>query len=311
MKRILMLILPLILVFTSVVCYAEEQSNPPFDIDGELGKLGSEQLLDEIPEEAKETLDKMNFSGMSISEIIAMSPNEFFNVIKNIVVTQVRRPIQIFATLIGIILLSAFLTGMKQSFLDNSLNGVFSVVSALCVISFISEPIVKCISSTARGLQQCALFILSFIPVFTGVVAAGGHPLTATTYNIFLFTACQIVSQVAASVLIPLMSIYFAMCLVSSAAPEMNLDGITSFIKTSVCWVLGLMTTIFVGLFSIQTLVGTGSDALATKAGRFIIGSFIPVVGGALSDAFSAAQGCLLLMKSTLGAFAVVIALLT
>lgn len=41
------------------------------------------------------------------------------------------------------------------------------------------------------------------------------------------------------------------------------------------------------------------------RAIKFSISSFVPVVGGALSEAFNAVKGCLSLLKSTLGGFGI------
>ena len=58
-------------------------------------------------------------------------------------------------------------------------------------------------------------------------------------------------------------------------------------------------------------MVASGSDTVASKAAKFLIGSVVPVVGGALSDAFGATQGYLRLLKATVGVFGILIALMT
>ena len=65
------------------------------------------------------------------------------------------------------------------------------------------------------------------------------------------------------------------------------------------------------GLLSIQTVVASGGDSIAARTTKFFIGSMIPVVGGALSDLFSAAQGCIQLVRGTLGAFGILVTVVT
>ena len=71
------------------------------------------------------------------------------------------------------------------------------------------------------------------------------------------------------------------------------------------------MLTIFVGLLGIQGLVGSSADNITMKTTRFLIGSFVPVVGGALSEAFSTAQGCIRLLKTTVGVYGVLAFVMT
>ena len=85
----------------------------------------------------------------------------------------------------------------------------------------------------------------------------------------------------------------------------MKLDAAGGLINKACSWLLGLTTTLFVGLLSLQGLVGAAADSVTGRAIRFSLNSFVPVVGGALSEAFGSVQGCLRLLKSTLGGFGI------
>ena len=78
-----------------------------------------------------------------------------------------------------------------------------------------------------------------------------------------------------------------------------------------ICWGLGIITTLFVSFLSMQTFVSSSVDVVTLKASRFLMGSFIPVVGSILSEAFGAAQGCISLLKGTVGSFGIIVALCT
>lgn len=85
--------------------------------------------------------------------------------------------------------------------------------------------------------------------------------------------------------------------------PGTGILPVAKTVKSVVSWGLGLLLTLFVGLLSLQTMVASGSDTVAAKTAKFLIGSFVPVVGSALSDAFIATQGYLRLLKTAVGAF--------
>ena len=123
--------------------------------------------------------------------------------------------------------------------------------------------------------------------------------------------ACQVVAQIVSSVLVPLMGIYLAFCIAGSLAPGIDVNAVAQVIRKTVSWALGLLLTIFVGLLSLQTMVASGSDTVVSKTAKFLIGSFVPVVGSALSDAFVATQGYMKLLKTTVGVFGVLVAAMT
>ena len=59
----------------------------------------------------------------------------------------------------------------------------------------------------------------------------------------------------------------------------------------------------FTSLLALQSIISTAADGAGTKAAKFVVSSFVPVVGGALSDALTTVQGCIKLLKSGVGAF--------
>ena len=131
------------------------------------------------------------------------------------------------------------------------------------------------------------------------------------TYSSFLFGVIQVISQISATVLTPLLCIYLAICIVGALNPALKLENASETIKKVVIWSIGLLLTVFVALFSVQSLVSGSADTVATKTTKFFIGSLIPVFGNALSDVFNSVQGCLGLVKQATGSFGVIVAVCT
>ena len=127
----------------------------------------------------------------------------------------------------------------------------------------------------------------------------------------FLLGACQAVGQVASALLIPLMSVYLALCAAGSFSPGLNITAVAGAIKSAVSWTLGCLLTAFVTLLSLQTMIAHGADGVSVKAAKFLIGSVVPVVGSVLGDAYVAAQGCLRLVRTTVGVYGIIISLFT
>ena len=73
----------------------------------------------------------------------------------------------------------------------------------------------------------------------------------------------------------------------------------------------GIISTLFVGALGIQSIVAGAVDSVGSRAFKFVISGCIPVVGSALSDAFLTVQGCVKLLKSSVGAFFLLAIILT
>lgn len=282
-----------------------------FNLDEQFDALGRDELETQVPEQAKALMRENDTLELSPTKLLQLSPKNFFAVIWNLAANELEKPIRTLAAVVGVMVLCAFLGGLKTAAGENSLSRVFATVSVLCVLVSIIKPIFDCVIDTSQAIKDVALFMLSYIPMFGAALTASGSPITGTTYNMLLLMASQTVSQVISRTLIPLMGIYLALCVIGSLVPEINISSAAGTIKNIISWTLGFFLTAFVGLFSVQTMVAQSADTVAVRATKFMIGSFVPVVGGALSEAYSAAQGCFKLIKTTLGAYGVIVTIFT
>lgn len=280
-------------------------------MDKALDAAGADELIGAVPEEAEQLLFESGITGIDYQQLLNLSPGDFFAALWKMALDTLAQPLRVFAALLGTVLLCTILNALKDSFKDNGISTVFAVVATVCAVASLASPIMDCVSSTVQTIQNCAGFMLSFIPVFAAVMAVGGQAVTAATYMVILFGACQLVAQIAAVLLAPLMGVYLALCVAGSVAPAVRIQAVAKTIKSIVCWALGLLLTVFVAVLSMQTLVASGADSVMSKTTKFLIGSFVPVIGGALGDAFMATQGYMKLLKTTVGAFGLVVALFT
>lgn len=307
--RLLLFALPMLLL--CVVCFAADPPLPDDQLRQQMEASGAQGLFDATPEEAKGFLDGMGVESIDYKQLLTLSPVDFFKALWELLLGQLRKPLVILATIIGVAVLCSLVEGLNVTIGEHSLDTVFNAVAVLCIGTAVVEPIVGCVRSAAAAIESCADFILSFIPVFISLVAVGGQPVSATTYNTFLLFTAEILSKITANQLVPLVTIYLAFCITGAVSPAMDLSGAAKTAKTVVVWGLGLAVTVFVGMLGVQSLVAAGADTVAMKTGKFLVGSFVPVVGKALSDALTTAQSCVKLLKTTVGVYAVAVGALT
>ncbi|MEG1760822.1 MAG: hypothetical protein RR251_02855 [Hydrogenoanaerobacterium sp.] len=309
MKHLFVVIFTFCVLFTQ--CFSAEADITGEKVKEQLDSVGGAELFDNTPQDAKELLHNMGVDDIDYKKLLSLNPIDFFKALLNIFIDFLHKPLVILASVIGVSVLCALIESLNVSIGQKGISDVFNVTAVLCACTAVVNPIVEAVRMTAAAIQSCADFILSFIPVFVSLVAVGGQPVSATTYNAFLLLIAEIISKITATKLVPIITIYLAFCIVSAFSPNMNLLGAAESAKTVVIWVLGLIVTVFVGLLGVQSMVASGADTVAVKAGKFLVGSFVPVVGKALADAFATAQGCLRLLKTTVGVYAVFVAALT
>lgn len=315
MKKILMFLLCLLLLCMPVSAVsgsdASGESTLQEQFEEQLEASGADELIENAPEQVKESLYDLGLDTISFQKILSLSPKEFIPYFIDQVQAVIARPVKLLAIVVGIIVLCALMNALKQSMAKDKLKEVFQVVSILCICAAVITPVIDCISKTGKTIFDCSNFLISFVPVLSGVMTAGGQIVTATSYQVFLFWAAELVSVIVSRTLVPFLGIYLAIAITSSMNAEFRLDKIADSLKSLICWFLGGLLTVFVGILSIQGIVASSADTVSLKATKFLISSVVPVVGGALSDALGSVQSCVKLLKTSVGAYGIIIAVMT
>lgn len=313
--KIIILIVVLIVVSMGSVIADDQNENGNEngidDVKEQYEKLleesGALELEYEIPDESKVLLSDNDISVSDTDALLELSIFDFIGSIFTTIKTSLTKPTAILMTSIGIILLCALLNSVKSGFRNSSYEKAFSVVSVICIAGTIIMPIADIITRASGVIKQVSNFMLSFVPVYVGIISATGKPISAVTYQLSLVSVVQIISRIASTVLIPLLAIYLAFCLIGSTSSQINIGGISKGVKTVVTVTLGFLLTIFVGLLTIQGVVSNSADTLTLKTAKFAISTFLPVVGSAVSEALNTVQGCMGVIKSTVGGFSIIV----
>lgn len=267
----------------------------------------NEQLDDMIPEEAKDLLSNFDLEALNLHAILSLQPQQFIQLLNQLWERSWREPLSTLGTVSAFLLLTAvFSTLQDTAFLKNNDN-LFDFLAVVCLCSCLGPPVLQCMERGMEHLERCADFLIALVPLLITMLLMGGQTMAAGTYQLVLFAVCQFVSHCAVRVFLPLIRFYFVLSVVSAAFPTLNLSGLLEGIRRFVFWTLGTLTTVFVSFLTLQSFVGSSVDSVAKKAGRLLTGSFVPIVGSILSDAYGTAQACLSILRGSLGTFAVLV----
>lgn len=271
---------------------------------------GANELFGALDEETQELLRQLGVYGIDFDNILNVSPKSLLSLFLEILSGEIKNPLKMFAGVLGILLLCAIMECFKVSFSEKTLGGLFSLVSTVLIGLIVIVPLMECISHTCSAIALSANFMLVFIPVITVLLAAGGKPITASGLHLIIFTVAEIISRFSSGLLVPLLCIYLAFSIAGALSPDIHLGGLSETLKKTVNFILGLCSTVFVSLVSLQGVLSQSADSVTARTTKYLLGSFIPVVGSAIGDTISTVQGCVDLAKNTVGAFGLIAALL-
>lgn len=271
----------------------------------------AETSVEEIfPEEAQNILYENGFSELDINSLLNLSPKQVVEYIINAVKNQINAPYIFFYIIFLVIVITSITSGINGGFLSAELDKSFSAVGVLSVCTTAIVPIIACIEETRQFITQMSGFVKVFVPVLSGVMISGGQINSGAGYQIVMIFAAELLSSFLSGIILPLILMYLAFATVGRITAGFKIDTITNSVKSIVNWTLSLLMSLFVALVTIKGLIGMGSDSIALRTGKFFVGNFVPVVGGALAEAAATVQKSIGLIKNTTGVFGIIAAAL-
>lgn len=261
------------------------------------------ELFESVPETAQDWIGDGNISKV----VEGTTTTTFIENVSGYIEDFAKAPFRILLTLCGMMMLGSVLEIFHSTLNKDSGRELFSVIISCAVVMVVVTPVVECIDKSADALIDYSFFTATFIPTLAGIMTATGQPLTGSAFNILLFGICQITGYLISRFFTPLLCGYLALATVSVICPTLQINQLINGMKTFVLWGLSLSLTVFLGVLSLQGVVASSGDQVALKTAKFMIGSLIPGIGGALSDLFIASQGWLEIAKNTVGVFGVIV----
>lgn len=300
MKRLLVIILGFIAVFSMNVSAEDLTTEEFLKNQGEMA--GVDKLEDALPEDSKEYFEEKK---------IVAGENEWINrigvgnIIKNLWNTAKEKATAPFTSamlILAVILINGAITAHQNSVSATTAN--FAVTAASAAI--ITVPLMAVINSAVTVMQSAAGFMTAFVPVFAIIVAANGQAATSVSMSSLLLGATQAVDLIANHFVIPLMCGYLSVSVASGVSPLLSKTAFGESIKKLSYWVMSLITTVFLGVLSIQTTINASADSLTMRTARFVIGSSVPVAGTVLSEALTTVTASLGILKTSVAIYGVV-----
>ncbi|MDE5946534.1 MAG: stage III sporulation protein AE [Oscillospiraceae bacterium] len=244
-----------------------------------------------------------------LNDIGNLTFEDIFQGIHNVFISRITAPFLLFGMITAIIIFSAFIKSVNSSAISVK-NDTADIISVLTATAVITEPLLILYSEISETIIKCGEFINLFVPIFASICALSGNISALGTYNIIVLGISQFIVWISGNYLLPALSMITALAVTDSIYSKSFFGSFTKFISKSMNWILTVCTSIFVGFLTLKNIVGTATDTFATKTAKFVISGFVPVIGGAVSDAYTTLKGSIGVLKGTAGMAGIIASLL-
>lgn len=291
MKKLICFIVLISLIFVPAKAESDVYSSA-------LNGSGLGEIEENLSDETRELMDEL---GIDISDAESFSSLDFsalLPLIESLIKRSLVSPLSALGISICVLLILGLYGGLINEKLPLNLN--FSYIGSLILCTTCILPFINTIIDSVSVIKSLSIFMLSFIPIFAGVLIASGKVTSSAFFTSSMMLFSNVINNFSAFIITPFVSIYLCLGITSAISENNGIHQLTKGIKTLINWVLGFVLTIFGGVLSIQSIIGKGADNMAVKTSRFFIGSFVPVVGNALSEALTTVTAGIGLLKSTM-----------
>lgn len=299
-KIIVLLVFLMILSGCSCFCVSAETKS---DIGAQSGVYTLEA---ELPDEVQQDLESLGIFGDDYSSVRSLS---FSDISSFIVATAGEKAGEILpsvGSLLASLLIYSVFSGLFENSSNRALETILGIVSSLCIACILLFPVTSLIDTVQSAIDVSADFMLAFIPVMTAILISSGQALTGSGYCSMMIIAAETVAQFFSKFVSPLLSCFLSVGISASVVPEIKIGNLVSFLSKSIKWVMSFVFTIFTSLLTLKSIYTSSVDNVSSRAVRYTMSSFVPVVGGALAEAYRTVHGSVGVLKSGAGIFVII-----
>ncbi len=273
-------------------------------VDEQVSLFKNEIDIGVLSEETAEILDILGLDEIDAEKIMNLSFDDLTDFLIESITSKIKEPFKSIFYIASAAIVCSIISNFCGEFLKT--EKIINTVAALSSAGIILIPIKEIIFDAGKVIEECSDFMLGFIPVYSSLVTASGYVSSALGYRTLMLSAVTIISRISSEIILPLISIYFAMCIAGTVS-DMNIGEISKHFKNFSVWVLGIIMTVFSGILGIGNLISASADNAFHKTTRLLIGTAVPIVGSTVSDALNTLKGCIDVTKNVFGVYGIIV----
>lgn len=236
--------------------------------------------------------------------------NSVFSAIFSLVLDGVSSLLPLFLIIIALSILSSLLNNFKA----NNKNNVSTLVNFVCmavIVSILAINFKEIISKTSDCLNTMKIQMDTLFPIVLTLMSAIGGNISVGIYKPIVAILSSVISTIFQTVLLPMFALSFLFTIIGSISPNVKLEKLNGFISSVFKWVVGFIFTLFSAFLTVQGISAGKYDGVSIKASKFAIKSYVPIIGGYLSDGLDLIMLGSVLIKNAIGVGGLIILFLT
>ncbi|MBQ8908906.1 MAG: stage III sporulation protein AE [Clostridia bacterium] len=204
--------------------------------------------------------------------------------------------------IIAISLVGNLIQGIKPTSNGKSLSNIIHFVIYGVVVVLVLSIIVKMIALATATLTSLQGQMNAIFPVLLTLLTAVGGTSSVSVYQPAMALLSNGILNLFTYVLLPVFIFSVVFSVISNLSNTVKLDKFSSFCNSTFKWVIGFVFTVFTAFLSLQGITAGSFDGISIRTAKYAIRSYVPMLGGYLSDGMGLILASSNLIKNAVGA---------
>ena len=202
---------------------------------------------------------------------------------------------------IGIAILSGFFQNLKSESAGEGVKNIIHFVTYAAIVVIVMVVVGTLVVEVSGALNSMRTQMEIIFPILLTLMVAVGGVSSAGVYQPAVAVLSNGVMTIFSTIVMPLFIITLVFSVVGHLSPGHKLDKFVSFFHSAFKWIIGIIFTVFLAFLTIQGITAGVHDGISLRAARFTIGSYIPYLGGYLSQGLDLVLASSVLIKNAIG----------
>ncbi len=263
-----------------------------------------QEFIDRLDTEIKGSIPQFHFKEM-VSKLVRgeleWKPGQIFNQLIRQLFKEVVANFNLLGKLVVLAIICAVLQNLMSSFEKSSAGQLAHSVTYLVLITLAIGSFSIAVNAGREVVDTMVTFMQALTPVLLTLLVAVGGLASAAIFSPVILATLSIFGTLIKDIVLPLLFFVAILGIAGNLSERFKVSNLADLLKTAAMGLMGVFSTIFLGVLAIQGVAGAVGDSVTFRTAKFSVDAFVPVVGGMLSDALEAVLSSSLLLKNAVG----------
>ena len=291
---------------TDKMCFAESNAEQIYkelseNVNNQLNKFDFTELDKELGKQ-ENPYDKLSFVDRVkkiIEGDINLDYNSFISYLLTSLFDEILKCVPIFCLIVSVAIICNLVGQLSSN--RNSVGNVVYFVCFAVIVVLIFKYVLGLITTTKTTLSSLSNQIQIIFPILLTLITALGGVVSAGIYQPAMSVLSSVISELFISILMPIFIFSFVFNIMGNISPNIKMEKFAKFFSSLFKWLIGIVFTLFVSFISIQGITAISADSISIKTAKFALKSYVPFLGGYLSDGISLIMASSVLVKNGIG----------